>query len=253
MKNPINISGPWSVTEKWVEQGQEKTERYEVHIEQDGQSIKMKIEDVPSKVSGHFNDDNIVTMDSYSYEDQPGYTRVSGLELAFSEDGSSANHGNCAWEWWELMSDFDQNEAPYEEGKSDGVWKRGNLYVNSREDIIINLKTLEQYKNSTNPRIKEFYNALIKNGKCFAVYRTDQGSGFAPSKFIGYRNNTMEAHVPDVGKDGKKTNPVIDRILKYRLKYKATLEAEYKKFCREYCEREPSKKKRAYWDIVIDI
>jgi hypothetical protein len=256
VNNQCNISGEWTVTEKWREKGELKSARYQIDIRQNGQRIRMKLEDVkslvPGVLKGRFLNGNI----EYTYKDAPGYTKISELEVAFTEDGRSAEHKNSIWEWWKLKSDFEQNKKPDDKGKSDGEWKKGRLYVNCRKEVIENINELEKYKKlPPNSEEKIFFCERIKNGKCFVVYknRKEKGHCFAPSRFIGYRKNTMEAHKLDWDKDGKKTNPRLNDIFGHSPEYDAKREEEYKDYCERVCGGKPSNRKRKYWHEVLDI
>ncbi len=85
--------------------------------------------------------------------------------------------------------------------------------INSIRDLEENLLTLEKYKESDDYRYVKFYKDLIKRGRCFGAYKKNGQYLFAPSRFIGYKNNNMEDHLANDEKDGKETNPVIDKMI----------------------------------------
>ena len=73
---------------------------------------------------------------------------------------------------------------------------------------------------------------FIKRGTCFVVYGHKTPYEFAPSRFIGYRENTFEAHENNSNKDGRETNPAISRILGSQPSTDDDLEQQYCDFCR---------------------
>jgi len=96
------VEGKWFVAEEWRStRGKPQKDEYEVVIHQDGQSITMKIEDVPTRVSGKL-EGNIARMGSYSYPDKewkcPATTKVSDFVVEFSEDGKSG-YFRDTWLW----------------------------------------------------------------------------------------------------------------------------------------------------------
>lgn len=124
--------------------------------------------------------------------------------------------------------------------------------VTNWEDIEKNLKTLEQYGNSGQKKEIEFYLKMIERGICFVIYELDGRLIFGPSRFIGYLNNNMEAHLANEQKDGRETNPRISTILGGSPQPDEMLEEEYKRFC-ERLGITPKKTgtfgiKRKYWD-----
>lgn len=120
--------------------------------------------------------------------------------------------------------------------------------IDSVSDLQKNLDTLETYRNSVEATYREFYKELIKRGRCFVVYSRDNNTHFAPSRFIGYKHNDMNSHWANHEKDGRETNPVIDRIVGKQSEQSETTEIEYQKFCNEL-GIEPWKVKKKFWKI----
>jgi hypothetical protein len=55
---------------------------------------------------------------------------------------------------------------------------------------------------------------------------------FAPSRFIGYKNNTITKHESNITKDGRETNPAISDALGVKQPIiNEELEELYKKYC----------------------
>ncbi len=120
-------------------------------------------------------------------------------------------------------------------------------FVNNLQDIIDNIKTLESYLVSDNEIKKEFAKSLVKKGRTILVYKVNGENHFAPSRFSGYKNNTMEKHEVNEEKDGRDTNPVIDSIVGHAF---ANDKIENKFI--DYCAKlgvEPDNVKRRYWRL----
>ena len=124
--------------------------------------------------------------------------------------------------------------------------------VSKWEDVEKNLSILEQYRNSSQEDERNFYLKIIERGICFVVSNLDGQLVFGPSRFIGYLNNSREAHLANEQKDGRETNPRISKILGGLPEQDDTLEEEYKKFCEGLGitpkDTGPFRIKRKYWD-----
>ena len=120
--------------------------------------------------------------------------------------------------------------------------------ISSTEDLKENLCTLEKYKDSDDYQRIEFYKGLIKRGRCFVAYKKNDQYLFAPSRFIGYKKNSMEGHSANDKKDGKKTNPAINKIIGRKGKSDESLEEKFRDLCGDL-RIKPSNVKRKYWSI----
>lgn len=102
--------------------------------------------------------------------------------------------------------------------------------VGQWSDIYNNIETLEKYRKMTGSQ-KDFYLELIKRGTCFVAYQRGKHIHFAPSRFIGYKNNRFSLHKSNDDKDGRTTNKAIKDVLGDWPQLYSELEFEYKKFC----------------------
>ncbi len=102
-------------------------------------------------------------------------------------------------------------------------------FVSSVKDLQKNIKTLDHYLQDDDH--KSFAAGLIKRGTCFIAVKNDQGYSFYPSRFLGYKNNSYNAHPANKLKNGRETNLEINYILKMKPAPSEELENEYKKFC----------------------
>ncbi|WP_051624116.1 hypothetical protein [Clostridium akagii] len=107
------------------------------------------------------------------------------------------------------------------------------VLVQNKSEILKNVTLLDDYITKAGEKEKEFALALIKKGTCFIVLKNEGSYKFYPSRFIGYSDNNIDAHLNNEYKDGKETNPAISSILGCRPAFDLELEKEYKKYCRK--------------------
>lgn len=86
-------------------------------------------------------------------------------------------------------------------------------FVTSREDVIKNIKTLYAYAQSENVEYREWAEDRYAQGTWFVVEKIGNQLYFAPSRFVGYKNNTLQKHIDNHG-DGTETNRILDGKLK---------------------------------------
>jgi 5-methylcytosine-specific restriction protein A len=123
--------------------------------------------------------------------------------------------------------------------------------ITSIEEIEQNLSLFEKYLcGEVSPESQKFAYGLIKRGACFIAYKTNSEWRFAPSRYVGYTNNSMKTHNDNQNKDGKETNPAIDSVLDCTLAPNKDIEAEYLSFC-EKLGINPDNKQRKYWLLKI--
>lgn len=118
-------------------------------------------------------------------------------------------------------------------------------FVRKWEEIRRNLLTLEDYRLSPNQDLAEYYRGMIRLGSCFVAYTSKGKTLFGPSRFIGYAKNSRRRHERNTEKDGRKTNPAIQKVLDTKFLPNSALEIHFLKFCREH-DIEPADKKRKY-------
>jgi hypothetical protein len=125
--------------------------------------------------------------------------------------------------------------------------------VSNWEDIRDNLETLARYRASTDSGETDFYRELILRGICFVVYEKDGDILWGPSRFVGYKRNTLSSHIANENKDGRDTNPAISSIIGHLPESNKALEESYQKHCRSL-GLEPREKgqfgvERKYWSV----
>jgi putative restriction endonuclease len=103
--------------------------------------------------------------------------------------------------------------------------------VTSREQIDKNIAELERLRQmGAGPQFRD-YVSLIKLGTCFVPYKSVAGLAFAPSRFLGYVDNSLPKHGGNARKDGRLTNPAISEILGKTPEEDAELDERYRAFC----------------------
>lgn len=102
--------------------------------------------------------------------------------------------------------------------------------ITNISELIKNLETIESYLKGSNVE-KNYAIGLIKRGTCFVVYEFGSRLKFAPSRFLGYKENTMLKHEHNYEKDGRVTNPVICNILENNFSPNEELDIQYQKYC----------------------
>jgi hypothetical protein len=135
--------------------------------------------------------------------------------------------------------------------------------VRSVAEIQRNAETLGGYLQNTNGTESEFAKELVGKGKCFVIVSSPNGYCFYPSRFMGYVDNSMEAHekmgelkkkTGKSTKDGRDTNTVItavlgEELIKRENEQWGRWEAEYNDFCERLCVA-PYNNDRKYWPPI---
>lgn len=115
-----------------------------------------------------------------------------------------------------------------------------------------NLQQLEDYRHSHGPAEREYWRERVRLGVDFIVYRANGALSFAPSRFVGYQNNSASAHSKYRYKDGGVTNAAICRVLGRDFTHHEGLETEYRRFCTQN-GIEATRKDRKYLDIGVQV
>jgi hypothetical protein len=64
-------------------------------------------------------------------------------------------------------------------------------FVKELVDIIENIETID--KHLLDPVKQDYAISLIEEGTCFVAVKGEEGYRFYPSRFVGYKNNSIEA------------------------------------------------------------
>jgi 5-methylcytosine-specific restriction endonuclease McrA len=123
------------------------------------------------------------------------------------------------------------------------------MFVESLSDIEKNVDTLiDAIHSDSDDRTR--FTEWVKAGAVFYPYQFGPIIAFAPSRFIGYKNNSREKHerfIANGTADGKDTTWVINRIVKPRNLPDDRLELAFQKYC-SLIGVEPYSKKRTFWN-----
>lgn len=88
-------------------------------------------------------------------------------------------------------------------------------FIENRIDVVKNIYTLYSYATSTVVEDKEWALHRFKQGKWYVVEPFGNTLLFAPSRFVGYKNNTKEKHTSNHG-DGTQTNNKFHELKLYK-------------------------------------
>lgn len=119
-----------------------------------------------------------------------------------------------------------------------------------------NIEKIENYLSNGTEQQKTETIKLIKRGTCFIAYSTGKELRFAPSRFLGYVDNTISKHKNNENKNGGVTNNAISEILEAEPKQNSRLEKEYFEYCKKI-GIVPSKSgafgaTRKFWSFKLD-
>ena len=64
-------------------------------------------------------------------------------------------------------------------------------FVQTLDNVIANLYVLEGYRKGSNAMERDFAHDMVRRGKTILVYKLNGADHFAPSRFCGYKNNTI--------------------------------------------------------------
>lgn len=90
-----------------------------------------------------------------------------------------------------------------------------NDFIENRIDVVKNIYTLYSYAKSTVAEDKEWALQRFRQGRWYVVEPFGDTLMFAPSCFVGYKNNTREKHVFNHG-DGTQTNNKFRELKLYK-------------------------------------
>lgn len=102
-------------------------------------------------------------------------------------------------------------------------------FIESRVDVVKNIYTLYSYANSSEAEDKEWAIQRFSKGKWFVAEPFGNTLLFAPSRFVGYKNNTREKHISNYG-DGTQTNKKLCELSLYKEMSDEYLSEQFKCF-----------------------
>ena len=141
--------------------------------------------------------------------------------------------------------------------------------VKNINDIIENAKRFDNYIESGNPDEKEFAISCIGWGRCFVVVKENDNYKFYPSKYIGYKNNSVSVYYDAyysaealLGEekhrdaayytfDGRISNKAINKVLGCVCQKDYAMSEKFIEYCNKH-ELKGSEKKK-FWLNIIEL
>lgn len=127
--------------------------------------------------------------------------------------------------------------------------------IKTKLQLIKNIETVENYLIEGIEKDQQFIRDLIRRGKCFVAYHVGKEIRMAPSRFLGYVNNNISKHSSARAFrtiDGRETNPVISKILNFKLQQSIEYEKLYVKYCNSLGITQSAHKNRRYWILKLE-
>lgn len=125
--------------------------------------------------------------------------------------------------------------------------------VETYDDLIRNFAALEDARKRRGP-VKGLYASLISRGSVFFPYLTADGIAFAPSRFIGYAENTVLGHEQLDDRHGWHTTAKVKEILREKFGFTIrnvedeAAKSHYQRFC-DSLGVVPRRSKKTFWII----
>ena len=98
--------------------------------------------------------------------------------------------------------------------------------IKSKDDLMKNLEKTESLLNERNLYIRN----IIARGTNFIFYKFDGRDRFIPSRFIGYKNISIDKHKKATNKQGGSTDYAISQILKLECCANKRMEKTFARF-----------------------
>jgi putative restriction endonuclease len=123
------------------------------------------------------------------------------------------------------------------DGSALGIWSSAMRTGESEMELVTtwaqiaaNIVELERLRQMGHGGDRD-YRSLIQLGTIFLPYDSPDGTAFAPSRFLGYVDNSLSKHAQNDSKDGRKTTPAISAVLGRQPAVNNELDSEYRAFC----------------------
>ena len=117
--------------------------------------------------------------------------------------------------------------------------------ITSLLNLKKNIEQFDRYLEEGNDKAL----GLVGRGKVFVVYRAGGEIRFVPSRYIGYKDNSLKRHANNSHKHGTKTTQAINKVLGINCKNR-TRERQYVAFCKKFGIH-PRKGKRTFFPKEI--
>ena len=104
------------------------------------------------------------------------------------------------------------------------------LLIRNKEDLKDNLRYIESLLKERNVEFRD----LIAKGNNYVYYKFNGQDRFAPSRFVGYRKNSIQKHSKAINKDGRETDKKLNEILKDKYEVNKNLKGRLEQFLKNY-------------------
>jgi hypothetical protein len=127
----------------------------------------------------------------------------------------------------------------------------GMSLIETYDDLLRNIAELEKARKGGG-QVKDLYSGLIGRGSVFLPYLTGDGIAFAPSRFIGYAENTVFGHGQLEERHGWHTNMRMGEILRNQFGFTIwnvvdeVAESQYQNFC-DSLGVVPRRSRKTFW------
>lgn len=120
--------------------------------------------------------------------------------------------------------------------------------VTTKDQIINNVITFEQYLNSKTEDEVTFARKLLKESRNAVLYKIDGENRFAPSKFMAFQTNSMKEYKKTEEKEEKDASHIVEKVLRISAFSNTTTETKFQEYMKSL-KIKPDAHERKYWRI----
>ena len=123
-------------------------------------------------------------------------------------------------------------------------------FVENVDQIIENIKTMEQYLTSDNTDERDFAINLVKKGRSMMAYKVNGKNHFAPGNFLGFKKVTKASYLENEKRETRNGAPIFQVLLGKPFTH-AAIEKEFADYA-DTLKGQTLKSKRKYWRVRND-
>ncbi len=120
-------------------------------------------------------------------------------------------------------------------------------FVENVDQIIENIKTMEQYLNSEIAEEQEFARELVKKGRSMLIYKVNGHNHFAPTNFLAFKKNSRSAFIENQNRESRDTAPTMKSLMGKPFTH-AAIEKEFNDYANNF-KGSTLKSSRKYWRV----
>jgi 5-methylcytosine-specific restriction endonuclease McrBC GTP-binding regulatory subunit McrB len=105
--------------------------------------------------------------------------------------------------------------------------------VQSKAEVLKNFESFVRLRNSRKPEEVKQYQAYLKSAKVLVVEKVNGQREYAPSRFVGYKGNSLKNHEAAEEKDGTVTTPQLESLFA-KWCYDPVESQRYVRFCKKH-------------------